>query len=118
MFKFLVKVQRNYYGEIQSEERVIEGENYERAKFEFNNRYLDWYIIEKIKQFIMNEPLSEGDRVKLVSMSNDPDPIKVGTQGTVTSANKMPNEMMIYGMRWDDGRSLTLLEGEDEWEKL
>jgi hypothetical protein len=44
--KFTVKVKRNYYGEIQEEERVIEGENYKRAKFEFNNRHIDWYVVD------------------------------------------------------------------------
>ena len=46
VLKFTVKVRRNYYGEIQEEERVIEGEDYKRAKFEFNTRHIDWYVID------------------------------------------------------------------------
>lgn len=65
----------------------------------------------------MNEPLSKGDRVELVDMPSDPDPIKVGTKGTVTSVAKLGNET-IYRMNWDDGRSLSLLETEDKWKKI
>ena len=46
VFQFTVKVRRNYYGEIQEEERVIEGEDYKRAKFKFNNRHIDWYVVD------------------------------------------------------------------------
>ena len=43
--KFRVLVRRNYYGEIQEEIRTIEGENFKRAKFEFNNRHIDWSVV-------------------------------------------------------------------------
>jgi len=43
--KYKVLVRRNYYGEIQEEERIIEGETFERAKFEFNNTSLFWRVV-------------------------------------------------------------------------
>ena len=43
--KYKVVVRRNYYGEIQEEERIIEGETFERAKFEFNNTSLFWRVV-------------------------------------------------------------------------
>ena len=43
--QYKVIVRRNYYGEIQEEERIIEGETFERAKFEFNNTSLFWRVI-------------------------------------------------------------------------
>jgi len=43
--KYKVIVRRNYYGEIQEEERVIEGETFERAKFYFNTESLFWSVV-------------------------------------------------------------------------
>ena len=43
--KYKVIVRRNYYGEIQEEERIIEGENFERAKFYFNTESLFWSVV-------------------------------------------------------------------------
>ncbi len=44
--KYTVKVRRNYYGEIQEKIIVIEGENFKRAKFEYNHRNIDWYVVD------------------------------------------------------------------------
>jgi len=43
--KYKVIVRRDYYGEIQEEERTIEGETFERAKFYFNNTSIHWYVV-------------------------------------------------------------------------
>jgi len=43
--QYKVVVCRNYYGEIQEEERIIEGETFERAKFGFNNTSLFWRVV-------------------------------------------------------------------------
>ena len=64
----------------------------------------------------MDEPLSPSDRVKMVS-STDPDPIPVGTKGIVQNSVEFQG-LMIYGVKWDNGRTLNLCEGEDEWEKV
>ena len=50
-----------------------------------------------------------GTRLELISMGKDPDPVPPGTRGTVERVNS-------YGdieMSWDNGRSLSLIPGED-----
>ena len=47
-------------------------------------------------------------------MGKDPDPVPPGTRGTVESVNS-------YGdieMSWDNGRTLSLIPGEDSFRKL
>jgi hypothetical protein len=43
--KYKVIVRRNYYCEIQEEERIIEGETFDRAKFYFNTESLFWSVV-------------------------------------------------------------------------
>ena len=55
-----------------------------------------------------------GTRLELISMGKDPDPVPPGTRGTVERVNS-------YGdieMSWDNGRSLSLIPGEDNFRKL
>ena len=55
-----------------------------------------------------------GTRLELISMGKDPDPVPPGTRGTVERVNS-------YGdieMSWDNGRSLSLITGEDSFRKL
>lgn len=48
-----------------------------------------------------------GDRVRMTGvMPNDPAPIEVGTEGTITYVG---HEFGQYGVAWDNGRSLMLL---------
>jgi len=53
-----------------------------------------------------------GKRIKLIHME-DPDPIQPGTEGTIVGVDPVG-----FQMKWDDGRSLTLIPGEDKWEEL
>jgi hypothetical protein len=49
--------------------------------------------------------LKKGDRIKLISMANDPDPIKPGATGTVTGlCNLWDSETQVH-IKWDDGRT-------------
>lgn len=55
-----------------------------------------------------------GTRIELKSMAHDPDPVPPGTRGTVYNVNG-------YGdieMNWDNGRSLSIIPGEDSFRKL
>ena len=55
-----------------------------------------------------------GTRLELISMGKDPDPVPPGTRGTVARVNS-------YGdieMSWDNGRTLSLIPGEDSFRKL
>lgn len=64
----------------------------------------------------MNEPLQQGDRVELLAMPNDPLPVPIGTRGTVTSILNF--EGITYGMKWDNGSTVNLLDVVDSWKKL
>lgn len=53
-----------------------------------------------------------GDRVRLIFMPNDPNPIPPNTEGTVTYINHMPHGMdfrVQIGVAWDNGRSLSCI---------
>ena len=51
-----------------------------------------------------------GDRVRMTgTMANDPAPIEVGAEGTVTYVSE---EFGQYGVAWDNGRRLMLLRGD------
>jgi len=65
----------------------------------------------------MNEPLQKGDRVKLLDMPNDPHPVHNGTEGECVGVSRTPDEIVYY-MQWNGGRSLSLLDGIDSWEKI
>lgn len=60
-----------------------------------------------------------GDRVKLVKMGNDPDPIPVGTEGEVTHVQYIPSfkETQI-GVHWDNGRTLSVILPQDKIAKI
>lgn len=54
-----------------------------------------------------------GDRVEMLSMANDPDPIPSGSVGTVTYVSEMqfgprPYQTQV-GVAWDSGRTLSCL---------
>ena len=60
-----------------------------------------------------------GDRIRLIKMTDDPNPIEPGTMGTVTSINTV----YLFGedhlnVDWDNGRTLSLLVGTDEFEVI
>lgn len=53
----------------------------------------------------------EGDRIRLVRMGNDPDPVPVGTEGTVEYYQECSSFRPAFtqvGVKWDNGRSLSL----------
>lgn len=60
-----------------------------------------------------------GDRIRLIKMSNDPDPIEPNTTGTV----KTVNTVYMFGedhliVEWDNGSRLNLLVGTDDFEVI
>jgi hypothetical protein len=52
-----------------------------------------------------------GKRVKLIEM-NDPFPIESGTEGTIVHVD----DMNQYHVKWDNGRTLSLIPDEDSFE--
>ncbi len=55
-----------------------------------------------------------GTRLELISMGNDPFPVPLGTCGTVLGVDDAGQILM----HWDNGRSLSLIPGEDAFRKL
>jgi hypothetical protein len=59
----------------------------------------------------MKPPVKLGDRVRVTGvMPDEPDPIAIGTQGTVSWVGQWTNEYTEQiGVDWDNGRRLILL---------
>jgi hypothetical protein len=63
----------------------------------------------------MQTRLKQGDRIRLISMPQDPDPIPVGSLGTVIAVHNHRDWMQVE-VDWDNGRSLMLSLPEDSIE--
>ena len=55
-----------------------------------------------------------GDRIRLISMPDDPDPIPVGSVGVVTFVTNGPFAQI--SVDWEGNRSLNLIPGVDHFE--
>jgi len=55
-----------------------------------------------------------GQRVELVSMPYDPDPIPTGSRGTVLATQDVMGQTHIE-VAWDSGRTLALVAAVDNW---
>jgi hypothetical protein len=63
--------------------------------------------------------LKIGDRIRLISMSNDPAPVAIGAMGSVrgvTMHDAGDNRWAQIDVSWDDGRTLMLVVPPDEFE--
>lgn len=61
--------------------------------------------------------LAMGDRIELIEMRNDPEPIKPGTQGTIESIMPLFGKHQVI-VEWDDGRGLMLILPDDKYRLL
>ena len=62
-----------------------------------------------------------GDRIRLVAMPDDPDPVPPGTAGTVRCARKCGSgrdARFQVDVEWDNGRKLMLSVPPDQFEIL
>jgi hypothetical protein len=57
-----------------------------------------------------------GDRIRLLAMPDDPDPIPAGATGTVVHVTT--GAFAQIDVDWDDGRALALIPGVDRFEIL
>lgn len=64
----------------------------------------------------MNLP-SVGDRIRLTSRMIDPDPIPVGSTGTVTHVNPTHFYAQV-SVDWDNGRKLMMIVPPDTYEAV
>ncbi|MDD4593075.1 MAG: DUF4314 domain-containing protein [Parabacteroides sp.] len=69
---------------------------------------------DRQKAKMYKEMYPAGTRIELISMGNDPHPIDGGTRGTVDYVDDIGQ----IGMKWDNGRSLSLIPSEDSFRKL
>ena len=56
-----------------------------------------------------------GDRIRLLAMPDDPDPIPPGATGTVTAVRQQRTWAQV-DVKWDNGRTLMLVVPPDEFE--
>ncbi len=63
---------------------------------------------------MMKARYPEGTRICLDSMGNDPNPIPSGTKGTV----EFVDDMGTVFCKFDNGRSLGVIPGEDSFHKI
>ena len=54
--------------------------------------------------------MEKGNRIKLIEMVNDPNPIESGSEGVITHIGGG-----VVNVKWDNGRSLGLVIGEDKF---
>ena len=65
--------------------------------------------------------IKKGDRIRLISMPDDPNPIPVGTEGTVRLTNDIDwagDKYTQVSVSWDNGRSLCLVMPPDQVEVI
>lgn len=66
-------------------------------------------------------PPRPGDRIRLIAMPDDPNPVPVGSTGTVTFVKEHGSGARAWlqiGVDWDNGRGLMLSVPPDEWEAM
>jgi hypothetical protein len=66
---------------------------------------------------LMMTQLKPGDRIRLISMTDDPDPTPTGATGTVTGLYPQ-NGWAQVDVEWDKGRSLMLSIPPDVVERI
>ena len=59
--------------------------------------------------------LKVGDRVQILHMEDEMDIIPMGTWGTVERVSNVMDED-IYGVKWDNGKTLNILSTADVWD--
>lgn len=66
----------------------------------------------------MNRTPRKGDRIRLLSMTDDPDPIQVGQLGTVVSVSRHGGNDAWHhiDVAWDNGRTLMIVSPPDRFE--
>ena len=68
-------------------------------------------VYNEKKVELLRQRYPKGTRICLDSMENDPFPISSGSKGTVDFVDDAGNLIM----KWDNGRSLSLIPGEDRF---
>ena len=71
-----------------------------------------------IQQYTPANPyVTVGDRIRLVYMADDPDPIPPRSEGTVIHTNLFQGQLQL-AVKWDSGRTLNVIDPVDRYEKI
>ena len=71
-----------------------------------------------IRKYIPANPyVTVGDRVRLVYMADDPHPIPPRSEGVVTQIALVQQQLQV-SVKWDNGRTLGLIDPIDRYEKI
>lgn len=63
----------------------------------------------------MDSHYEVGDRVRLIHMPDDPDPIPEGSEGEINYVGQVSGFGQQIGVKWDSGRTLMLIVGVDKF---
>jgi hypothetical protein len=63
----------------------------------------------------MTNSINQGSRIRLIHTNDPYTKLENGSEGTVLSTRHDGFSNTI-SVEWDDGSSLSLIEGEDQWE--
>ncbi|UEM11941.1 DUF4314 domain-containing protein [Bradyrhizobium barranii subsp. barranii] len=63
-------------------------------------------------------PFRSGDRIRLIAMIDDPAPIPPGTEGTVNGEPTFFEDSWNVPVRWDNGRTLSMVVPPDRAVKI
>ena len=72
------------------------------------------YDIQRVRVENIKRTYPPGTRIELISMSDPYAPVSSGTKGTVSFVD----DIGTIHPKWDNGRSLGVVVGEDEFRKL
>lgn len=100
LLKVLIPMQM----EIDGTNRIDEMEETDMNEYERLSRLAEQH----------REAYPPGTRLELIDMNDPYAPVPPGTRGTV----EYVDDMGQIGMKWDNGRSLSLIPGEDSFRKL
>lgn len=73
----------------------------------------EWELMSR-RAKMYKDMYPKGTRIELISMDDPYAPVESGTQGTV----EFVDDMGQIHMRWDNGRTLALIPGEDSFRKI
>ena len=83
-------------------------------KFESFDEIAEWILPTEEIVDIISKRYPAGTRIRLLEMPDDPNPVPVGTEGTVTGVDSEASLLV----KWDNGRSLSVIHLVDRVEIL
>lgn len=98
-------------GGIREDSPFYHSDRYTNNLARFKKFLDDNYVLDEVKMAHGGETSLVGKRIRLIKMENDPRPVEPGTMGTIKHVGGG-----VYNVDWDNGRTLGVVEGEDQFE--